>query len=178
LERNSLRADLRHGTADIHQRLDARIGHFADRQSYCTYLANTYRFRQQVEPALGGHAGWSARSILAELRQDLVDLGAEAPSSGAPPLSLSDPSALLGAFYVLEGSGLGARLLFRRAEALGLSAAFGARHLAHQIAEPGRWRSFLDLLDRAAHVDRPLALAAAQTVFETALATHEEHVSE
>ena len=68
------------------------------------------------------------------------------------PVSLNipeDASALLGLAYVLEGSALGARLLYPEALALGLDGSRGARHLASQIADRTAWPSFCGVLDAA-----------------------------
>ena len=178
MDKLDLRAELRQATADIHERLDRTVGQFDDRTSYRLYLENTFRFRHSVEPALAGHPLWPVQSLIPDLRQDLEDFGLSASVSEVAVPPLSDPAAQIGALYVLEGSGLGARLLFRRAEALGLDAQFGARHLATQIGDPNRWRRFVALLDGAEDIDRSQAVAGAHAVFETALALYAEKISE
>jgi heme oxygenase len=69
---------------------------------------------------------------------------------------------------VLEGSSLGARLLYRDAQKLGLNATFGARHLAQQSAGFETWRGFQTLLESAEGIELRAAIAAANTAFETA----------
>ena len=64
-------------------------------------------------------------------------------------VTVSTIAQTLGVLYVLEGSALGARLLLRRAEALGMNSKFGARHLALQTAMPTAWPNFLSILEAA-----------------------------
>ena len=74
----------------------------------------------------------------------------------------------MGMVYVLEGSGLGARVLFKRAEALGLTRDFGARHLAAQVASPDSWREFLAVLEHAEPLDMARVADASMLTFEHA----------
>ena len=74
---------------------------------------------------------------------------------------------VLGTTYVLEGSTLGAKLLYRRAQALGLTDTFAARHLAQQ-ATANRWVPFLDLLEREPDLDMEAVIHAATVLFELA----------
>ena len=64
-------------------------------------------------------------------------------------------------------SALGSRLLYRRAEALGMTASFGARHLAVQSAPSDQWRSFLTLLE-AKPLDIELVAQSAGATFRAA----------
>ena len=87
----------------------------------------------------------------------------------APQADLAlDGDRLFGALYVLEGSSLGARILFKRAQALGLSAAFGARHLALLSGSIDGWRSFLDRLEGADPFGLELAVTASHATFALA----------
>ncbi len=172
MQQSSLRLALRQHTEDIHRRLDAAVGAFHDLSSYGAFVSDSLRFRQMVEPALGPAGSWEPQSLLAELRLDGEDLSlpaGDAPDTIAP---LSDDSARLGALYVLEGSALGAHVLFERARALGLGAERGARHLAKQIGAPGRWRQFVSHLDARDDLDRAAVLAGANAVFETAFSVY------
>ncbi len=76
----------------------------------------------------------------------------------------TDLETVLGALYVIEGSSLGARVLFSRAVALGLGESFGARHLARQSTSKG-WKTFLEVLDAAPVVDMEKVTQASQAVF-------------
>jgi heme oxygenase len=78
----------------------------------------------------------------------------------------------LGVAYVLEGSALGARLLARRAAALGFDADHGARHLARQTSDMDRWKRFLGELDAIPAEDREQVIAGAASAFDFALAAY------
>ncbi|MFD1744328.1 biliverdin-producing heme oxygenase [Rhizobium helianthi] len=75
-----------------------------------------------------------------------------------------DLETLLGALYVLEGSSLGARILYVRAKELGLNEEFGARHLAGQAHSDG-FRRFLEILDAAPNVDMNKVVEASRSAF-------------
>lgn len=83
-----------------------------------------------------------ARTNTTHERLDTSIMSAPALASG------SDLPTALGWLYVAEGSNLGAAFLLKEAAKLGLSEAFGARHLA--AAPEGRglqWRTFTAALD-------------------------------
>ena len=112
------------------------MGNFDHPQDYRRYLRGTYAFRQAVEPMLS-QGTWQVQSLLPELAADLHDLDEPLPQA-VPRPALDGPAALAAAAYVLEGSALGARLIQRRAAALGFDATHGARHLARQTGDAGR----------------------------------------
>lgn len=172
LSTNSLRAALREHTAESHARLDAAIGPFHDIESYRSFVLNSYLFRSLVEPECDAVAAWPVLPLVAAMQADMDDLKIASAPQPLAPIALPDWSTKLGALYVLEGSGVGARLLFRRAQTLGLGAEFGARHLAIQVEDMHRWPAFLAILEAAdtePAFDRSAALASAQVVFERAL---------
>ncbi|SMO44696.1 Heme oxygenase [Paracoccus laeviglucosivorans] len=142
------------------------MGEMRGSEDYRHYLRGTYAFRAALEPALDD-AGWQVERLLDNLRADLADLGEPVPTA-APAPALHDFAAKAAALYVLEGSALGARLIARRAAALGFDERHGARHLAQQTAAPTRWPAFLDWLEQSAAPPEP-ATAAARQVFQTAL---------
>ena len=86
-----------------------------------------------------------------------------------------ETGALLGTLYVLEGSTLGARLLVRRAAALGLDETNGAEHLKKQSSDLGNWNAFAALLDSAEDVDDEMMARAAMATFAHALNAFENH---
>ncbi|QQR40163.1 biliverdin-producing heme oxygenase [Devosia rhizoryzae] len=176
-DQSGLRAALRHHTAPTHQELDALVGAFKTAEQYKVFLLSSFRFRLVAEPAASGSSFWAPLPLIGDLCSDLEDLGLAAPPSGSAALQFATASEKLGALYVLEGSALGARLLQRRAEAIGFNARYGARHLAHQTADNGRWKRFLAVLDDP-RFDNDAALAAAQRVFEAALAIYAEAAHE
>jgi heme oxygenase (biliverdin-IX-beta and delta-forming) len=156
------RSRLRSATADAHDRLDSIVdaaGFFDDRTLYAVYLQATWRARHPIEMALTrGRAILSLtevpyRVIAPALCADIFDITGSPPSEEANTavMSYADTAAqALGIIYVLEGSALGARVLARRASALGMGPDFGARHLAMQMAAPGAWKTFLVMLEAVA----------------------------
>lgn len=166
----SLRHVLMSQTRDLHELLDHGIGDFGTLDDYRRYLSGSYAFRAALEPALQDIDGWQPQPLAQDLRADLADLGLAVPMLPAAP-RFGDVSDLAGACYVIEGSALGARLLVRRAAALGLDAQHGARHLHAQTTQSGRWGRFLAWLETSGAVpDR--AAAAAKSAFGLALTAY------
>lgn len=169
------RFTLRDLTRGDHERLDALVGHFGDSRSYTRYLEGMAAFRAPIERALahadysGFFGEWQPGLISPELTQDLLDLGREAPSSAGEFALPMDRDGLMGVFYVLEGSALGARVLVRRAAALGFTAENGARHLAAQTSRPHAWPQFVALLDSVGPEGMEGAAAAARMTFAAAI---------
>ena len=167
---------LRERTNEVHGRLEKAVGEFTDARTYIRYLEGMRIFRQVVErdlPFTGAVAtadNWKPIAIAPLLRQDLEDLGRKTPCAAAMAFDLpSDREELLGVLYVLEGSGLGARVLMRRAALLGFSSNYGARHLAVQASRADSWNSLLKLLDEIASADIERTVRAARMTFEAAL---------
>lgn len=180
LPADSLRHILRAGTSALHHQLDAAVGEFNSRSSYVAYVQKTHRFRSAIETELGNdnRIEWNVDPVADLAADDLDDLGVPAlPNAGFPKSDWTGASRL-GALYVLEGSSLGARLLLRRAEAMGLSAGYGARHLAHQAADHQRWLTFLNELEKVPVELQDHALSAAKSVFAFALSIYTETVNE
>lgn len=153
------RSRLRTATAEAHARLDDIVdtaGFFRDRDRYAVYLHATLHARNPIEAALGRAtveappAGWPHRVIGPALRADIRDVtGFEPPADVVEATLAHTPAQTMGVLYVLEGSALGARVLSKRAAALGMGPEYGARHLAQQISEPAAWPAFLSALEAA-----------------------------
>lgn len=144
-----------HGT---HERLDQRIMRgepFASLDNYRRFLRVQYRFHRDVAalyslPVLQALLpDLQERQRLQELQQDLLDLGEALPADDGHALQADiDPATALGWLYVVEGSNLGAAILFKLAAKIGLDAAHGARHLAgHPDGRARHWRRFTAALD-------------------------------
>ena len=133
------RQRLRRATQPAHARLDALIndaGFLQDQRRYARYLEATWTARKPAELSLDAadaatlYAAWPERRVCEALSQDIADVARSRPvedlnwSRPRPRLSAGQT---LGILYVLEGSALGARLLERRAVAIGMTPAFGAR---------------------------------------------------
>ena len=153
------RSRLRSATENAHRRLDEVVndaGYFLDRPSYAAYLQATLRARQPLEFELSECRAeqlfdlWPDRAIAPALYPDIQDVirAAELTESNIIVLGQAfSPAEAIGTLYVLEGSALGARHLAPRAHAIGMSATFGARHLAQQNAIPKTWSAFLRVLE-------------------------------
>lgn len=174
MPQNELRNALRVHTADSHGRLDRAVGLFDAIAPYKTYLQHTYAFRKGMEDELAAFSTWPISNLIGLISDDLADL--DVPP--LPPASIEnielDDGHRIGMAYVLEGSGLGARILVRRAAELGLTATYGARHLAAQTDDPARWRSFLALLDTVPESQFDGVLAGAEQSFQFALSIYAE----
>jgi heme oxygenase (biliverdin-IX-beta and delta-forming) len=170
-----VRFALRDLTKGEHEKLDSIIGKFSDAGSYARYLQGMTAFRGAVEDRLAkveypkSFGSWRPGMILSELEQDLTDINLSPPHSYAIFEVPEDRGSLLGVLYVLEGSSLGARLLSRRAAAIGYSPNHGARHLAAQTSRPEAWKAFVALLNGMAPVDTDMAVEAARMTFRVAI---------
>jgi heme oxygenase len=145
-------------TAAAHARLDTHVdqaGFFASQRGYRQYLLATWHARADLEAQLDRSNAasvfplWPQRRLRDLLLRDLADIGPpdheRAATPEDPPLHVA---AMLGTLYVLEGSALGARLIERRVAHLGMTAEFGARHLARQTTRNAAWASFLEVLEQ------------------------------
>jgi heme oxygenase len=170
----SRRTQLRETTSQAHASLDSMVGSFDSPDTYRTYLRGISAFRKAVEGKLASIVGpehgdrWDAEMFSDLITQDLRDLNvAPQPPVDAPDLEMS-PEVLLGMLYVLEGSALGARVLYKRAQSLGFDAEFGARHLAVQSRRSDRWPAFLATLENADAIDMEQVANASRATFKTA----------
>lgn len=173
---------LRTRTADLHQKLDDVVGSFDSRAAYARYLQALAAFRLPLEAALE-RARWPRRwgawrplTVGPALKADLAELNLPLPSwNGLPGFDLGSPDALLGTAYVLQGAGLGARVLVSRAEKLGFGAGNGAAHLAAMSNDIDGWRTFLALLEDTVPFQLDRAVVAARFTFGAALTAFESH---
>jgi len=168
---------LRMQTGPVHQELDELVGNFDTIDTYRRYVGGMLRFRQAIELQIAasdlprhGLGSFKPSFVASELRQDYQALiGPDLPPSSGEELPPLDASALFGTLYVLEGSSLGARLLWRRAKAIGLDETNGAAHLLKQSADKGNWNAFCALLLTADNVDCHKMADAASIAFNRAL---------
>lgn len=174
MPQNDLRNALRVHTADSHGRLDRAVGVFDAIAPYKTYLQNTYAFRKGMEDRLATFGKWPVANLLSLIADDLADLDVMPLAAASISEIEQGDGHRIGMAYVLEGSGLGARILVRRAAELGFTATYGARHLAAQTDDPARWRSFLALLDAVPESQFDGVLAGAEQSFQFALSIYAE----
>lgn len=169
---SSRRFLLRDRTSLSHARVEALVGSFDTLDAYRRYLRGTYVFRAALDRSMSDFSwpaefyAWQDADDLSTLvLQDLWDLNVDVPPHHSSEPLLSDPETLFGTLYVVEGSSLGARILYRRAQELGLSAEYGARHLAVQSASSDRWKQLIKLLDEAPHLDLDRTVRASEATF-------------
>ncbi|MDW5316459.1 biliverdin-producing heme oxygenase [Rhizobium sp. PL01] len=170
----SRRAQLRENTSQAHASLDRMVGSFESLDSYKNYLRGIWAFREAVERKLVSTVWpeqcdrWDAEMFSNLIADDLRDLDVTPQLSVDAPVLDQSPEALLGVLYVLEGSVLGARVLYKRAQKLGFDGDFGARHLAVQSRRSDRWPDFLALLESADSIDMERVANASRATFKTA----------
>ena len=147
-------------THETHETLDQSIvaqRPFEDLSRYSLFLAVQHGFHRDIhalydQPALIALLpDLEERRRLADIVQDLKDVGAATPPSSEPPRFADgeiDLPTALGWLYVAEGSNLGAAFLLKWSAALGLNETHGARHLAASPEGRARhWREFTGALD-------------------------------
>ena len=151
---------LRAATNMAHDRLDKRImaaEPFTSRERYARFLKVQHAFHREIDvlcqaPSLAALLpDLDRRRRFAQVEQDLADLGVPLPAPSGAPVFSGEPDVptALGWLYVAEGSNLGAAFLLKAAAKLGMSEAFGARHLAaHPEGRKASWDAFTAALDR------------------------------
>jgi len=170
---------LKSATQATHERLDLAIMQrqpFASREAYGRFLEVQLRFHRDIAPF---YRHDELRALIPDLERrqrldliglDLHDLGLVLPPAADSTDRLVDIASGLGWLYVAEGSNLGAAFLLKEAATLGLSDAFGARHLAAASEGRGRhWKTFVAALDAAdlAPEDEDRVVAGAREAFRT-----------
>ena len=157
-ERPALRSQrLNQVTHAPHTELDALVkshAPFDSRDSFARFVVAQYLFQSELQALYNDPAlislfpDLAARCRAEQARLDLADLNTAVPSPVPGALTTPTLGQALGWIFVSEGSKLGAAFLIKRAQALGLSDSFGARHLGEP--EGGRaegWKQFTRTLD-------------------------------
>lgn len=169
-----LLARLRSDTAPLHARVEAAmpsLDTLATPAGYATALRALHGFHSAWEPALWAapgmaDAGVDAARKLPLLEADLRALGLTPVGRPPAPAPAGDAEAL-GALYVLEGAGLGGRVILRHvAGPLGVTETTGAAYYTGYGDETGpRWKAFTAALEAfgagAGRPDRVVAGAVA-----------------
>ncbi|GAA08778.1 biliverdin-producing heme oxygenase [Acetobacter tropicalis] len=166
---------LRQYTHAAHERLDHRmtgLDLFSSHERYTVFLVVQYLFHRDVSD-LYARADVAAlvpdmdsRNRLELVERDMQDLCVPYPMVRRNPPVAGSVSAAIGWLYVAEGSKLGANILAKRAQDMGLTESFGARHLAPDAQ--GRaygWQSFKAAVDHAP-LDTAICISHAEAAFE------------
>lgn len=173
------RRALRQATEAAHRALDSKLGPLASRLDYARYLLVMSAFRSVIEREIEHRFSQyplQPQMLLRDIELDCDDLrlGRAQPITDFELRNCRED--YLGTFYVLEGSRLGARVLYSQVQALGLCADFGARHLARQAAEAPRWSAFLSELESAEDIDHEALVEAGRKVFDLVLSIAEAYI--
>jgi heme oxygenase len=145
---------LSHGLHDRLEQVVAGYAPFDSASSYGRFVQMQYLFQTELQhlytdPALVAIFPDLAQRCRADAaRADLLDLGLPLPAPLPGALARPGRATALTWIRVSEGSKLGAAILIKRANALGFTEAFGARHLAEP--EGGRaqgWKAFNAVFD-------------------------------
>lgn len=178
---SSRRFLLREQTCQQHSAVDTAVGSFDTLERYRLYLQGLHAFRLPLEARLdempwpAHFSGWRPCFIGDLILRDMDDLNV---TMRAPAHNISigrDLESLMGVLYVLQGSSLGARILYGRARDLGLSEAYGARHLAGQ-AQSQDWKTYLQFLDSAPQMDMDRVVEASRAAFALAETAFRENI--
>lgn len=165
---------LRHGTAQMHEALDAMIGPFSSPQAYQAYVLGSARFRLPLEDIIEHHAplellhGWCPTLIGKDIRADLSALGLQNHTSDIKPPQPEKIEDWLGLFYVLEGSSLGAKLLVKRAAGLNINHTNGGAHLLAQAGNNSNWSAFLEVIETLSDLNEARMIHSANATFSFA----------
>lgn len=167
----SVRNALRAGTAQAHRDIEQVLGTIETREQYARYLTGMYRFRAPLEMALRSAVfpeffnTWRPLYVAPLMRQDMTDLHLAIPENATAYHLPEDEAGLLGLLYVVEGSSMGARLIYKSLSGAGIDEDFGARHLARLSAANQQWSQFASLLEQADRVGASRAIGVANQVF-------------
>lgn len=170
---------LKERTSEHHAAVDAAVGSFHTLEHYGTYLQGLLAFRKPLEQQLSDACwpetfdSWRPAPLTPSIMADMRDLNVKIYDVAPIISKATDLESVLGALYVLEGSSLGARILYVRAKELGLGEEFGARHLARQ-AESFGFKSFLKFLEDAPTLDMNKVVEASREAFHLAEAAFKE----
>jgi heme oxygenase len=158
-ERLRVMSSLRHATATVHARLEARLPLTCADLTLPRYIDCLRRFHCGYVPleAWLSHAfascadlraavAWPRRRKVPRLEADAAALGVSLAEPGAPASAVAcvSESRILGTMYVMEGATLGGQIISRHlGRVLGLTAERGAAFFSGYGAHTGAlWRQF------------------------------------
>lgn len=174
-------SDLRSGTAQSHENLEAQIGIDELCQnvgSYRKLLEDFYGFYVPIEAHLQSIEGWDAhgfswteRTKIEMLRSDLRALGLTPAAIDALPVCQETPrpSTLEGAFgcaYVLEGSTLGGRSITAILDRSGIPTGARSFFASYGEAVGQKWREFCAMLQALDPSESPTVVREAAATFD------------
>lgn len=126
---------------------------FASHDNYRKFLQTQFEFHSTVNPIYHNEKlaaqfeGLAELSRLDRVKSDMKDLEVEAYGKDVEVLSYTDDEAI-GWLYCVEGSNVGAAILYKEAGKIDLKDDFGAAHLAaHPDGRMPHWRSVKAKID-------------------------------
>lgn len=152
-----LQAGLREATRDLHHRLDhsprlaALVRPGLTVATYGLALQALYAINMPTECRIADYIhsrrlsfNFDAHRRMHDLEADLIDLDLAIPHQAWNGPEIDSPGALVGCFYVLAGSTLGGRVIFRQLQTmLPFNQLKGARFFAgHGDQTMSRWQEF------------------------------------
>lgn len=174
----TMHAFLKHETRDLHDRVETGFnltGRVRSLDGYRGALLALHRLHAVAGAALQA-VDWQGEALDTRmatrrgwLLEDLGALGCTVPPPPAQCLDLAGSVEALGCLYVLEGSMLGGRVIYRAIEkALGIGSDNGGRYFCGFGSGTGSaWTEFVAVLEtRSVGVDGPDVLRGARKTFE------------
>lgn len=146
---------------------------FASHDNYRKFLQAQYEFHSTVNPiyhnkALASHIeGLAELARLERVKSDMKDLEVEPFGKDVEVVNYTDAEAI-GWLYCVEGSNVGAAILYKEAGKIDLKDDFGASHLAaHPDGRMPHWRAVKAKIDALplTDADRQAAMKGADDAF-------------
>ncbi|MDO5651638.1 MAG: biliverdin-producing heme oxygenase [Moraxella sp.] len=150
---------------------------FASQDNYRKFLQAQYEFHRAVRPIydnaelraafVSEQGGLVSLSRLGRVEQDMANLGVTPFETAITVPSYTDTEAI-GWLYCVEGSNVGAAILYKEAGKIELDEGFGATHLAaHADGRMPHWRNVKACLNAIllSESDRQAAMKGADDAF-------------
>ncbi len=163
-------------SSQTHDALDALVMQmepFANHDNYRKFLQAQYEFHCAVQPIYHdvdiakNFDGLSALSRLDRIKKDMADLEVT-PANISVAVPTFNAAEAVGWLYCVEGSNVGAAILYKEAAKIDLKEDFGASHLAaHPDGRMPHWRHVKAKIDALplSHEEKLLAMRGADDAF-------------
>lgn len=163
-------------SGQTHDALDALVMQmepFANHDNYRKFLQAQYEFHCAVQPIYHdvdiakNFDELSALSRLDRIKKDMADLKV-APANISVAVPTFNTAEAVGWLYCVEGSNVGAAILYKEAAKIDLKEDFGASHLAaHPDGRMPHWRHVKAKIDALplSHEEKLLAMRGADDAF-------------
>lgn len=160
-------------THDAVDNLVMSMNPFASHENYRKFLQAQYEFHSTVNPIYHDTKlavqfdGLSKLARLDRVKSDMKDMGVQPYSEDMETPAITDSEAI-GWLYCIEGSNVGAAILYKEAGKINLTDEFGASHLAaHADGRMPHWRNTKTKIDALplSDEDRTAAMKGADDAF-------------